>query len=188
MFEEMNFTRRLLAQIGRALAERGIGTWLPDLPGTGESARPLASIGWPDWRDAARAAAEAVAARTGTAPFSCAFRGGVLLDDAVAARERWRYAAVAGEALLRQLRRTQLVADSEAGVTPTENTMLAGYTLSAAMRAALEAAAPSPVADREIAAAPEEALWRRAEPGEDTALAVRLSANISDWIRACGSR
>ena len=44
LFEEMNRTRALIAAIMRALAARGYGCWLPDLPGTGESLRALGEV------------------------------------------------------------------------------------------------------------------------------------------------
>lgn len=190
LFEEMNFSRTLLGEIGRSLAGRGIGTWLLDLPGTGESPLPLASIGWDDWRDAARAAGEAVAALTGAKPFSCAFRGGALLDDAVAAAARWRYAAVAGDALLRQLRRTQRIADREAGLAAVADgaiVELAGYTLSTALRDGLAASTPAAIADREVAAMPDGTPWRRAEPSGNRVLAEQLVDNICEWIATCAS-
>lgn len=190
LFEETNFTRTLLGEIGRGLAGRGIGTWLPDLPGTGESALPLASIGWDDWRDAARAAGEAVTAVTGTRPFTCAFRGGALLDDAVAATARWRYAPAGGDALLRQLRRTQLVADHEAGLAAvTEGAIveLAGYRLSTALREGLAASTPAAVADREVPAMPDGTPWRRAEPSGNRILSELLADDICEWIATCAN-
>ena len=190
LFEELNFTRTLLAQIGRALAAAGVGTWLPDLPGTADSERSLSAVAWEDWRSALRDAGEAMTALTGTRPFTCAFRGGALLDDAVDAAGRWRYAPVAGEALLRQLRRAQLVADREAGVAPAEGQGIleyAGYPLSADLRLALNQAEPAPVADREIPALPDGSLWRRAEPAGDIVLAEQLAGNIVDWIATCAS-
>lgn len=191
LFEEMNFTRALLAGIGRALAARGVTSWLPDLPGTGESLRPLATIGWQDWRDAAAGAAAAITAITGTTPFCCAFRGGVLLDDAVVAQARWRYAPVAGEALLRQMRRTQLLTDRESGegtAAGGEPVELAGYPLSPAMRDGLAAAVPADVAHQEVAATAGTALWRRAEPTADSLLSEQLATDIHDWMTKCVSR
>ena len=67
LLEEMNRTRALLAGIMRAVAARGFGCWLPDLPGTGESERALEDCDWTDWRDAARAAGH-YAARTSGKP------------------------------------------------------------------------------------------------------------------------
>lgn len=190
LFEEMNFTRTLLAQIGRSLAQHALATWLPDFPGAGESERSLVSIGWGDWRDAARAAGNAVNALTGTKPLTCAFRGGALLDDAVEAAGRWRYAPVAGEVLLRQLRRTQLVADREAGTAAGEDGAvieLAGYPLSIPLRNGLAAAEPATIADREIVASPERGPWRRAQPAGDPELAEQLADDIYQWASACAS-
>ena len=190
LFAEMNLTRALLAELGRALAERGVGSWLPDLPGTGESRRPLGAVSWEDWLDVARTIGEEVASRIGTRPFVCSVRGGALLDHAIGARARWRYAPAEGSALLRQLGRAQQIADRESGAVPAppgEPAELAGYMLSPAMRSGLEAAHPAPGAEREMANAGA-ALWRRAEPGRDDTLAHTLAADICDWIKACGDR
>src|SRR5687767_1953312 len=83
LFEEMNRTRALLAATMRALAARGFGCWLPDLPGTGESERALEAVSWTDWREAAAEAFKAAGAVA-----SVGLRGGTLLDDPAPAR--WR--------------------------------------------------------------------------------------------------
>jgi pimeloyl-ACP methyl ester carboxylesterase len=85
LFEEMNRTRALIAATMRALAGRGFGCWLPDLPGTGESERALEECEWGDWA----AAAEAVAERLNGRAVTVSFRGGSLLDG-VKATGRWR--------------------------------------------------------------------------------------------------
>lgn len=191
LFEELNLTRAMLADVTRALAALDVGSWLPDLPGTGESTRSLVALGWDDWRDAARALGSVIAERSGAAPFTCAFRGGSLLDDAVAAAGRWRYAPVAGEALLHQMRRVRLLAAQEAGLParPEEADAvdLAGYSLTRAMRDGLAAATPAAIADRELAGSGM-GLWRRAEPSRDRELSERLAADICQWLQACGSR
>lgn len=189
LFEEMNFTRALLAEVGRALAGRGVASWLPDLPGTGDSLAPLAGIGWDDWLEAASAIGDAVAARTGGNPLCCAFRGGALLDAAIGARARWRYAAADGASLLRHLRRTQRIAEGDGDSSSKDQavTALAGYHLSASMQAGLASARPAGDA-REVVAEAGHALWHRAEPARDDQLAEQLSADICDWAAACDSR
>lgn len=188
LFEEMNFTRAVLAAMTVGLAARGIRSWLPDLPGTGESLSPLGAIGWQDWRDAVAAIGAAAQERTGTLPHSCAVRGGALLDDALATAARWRFAPCTGESLLRQLRRTQMVSDRESGTARAEEgeqVELAGYALGQGMRQGLESAVPAAGA-HERAAEPGDAVWRRAEPGRNDALAERLAQDIAQWIAACG--
>jgi alpha-beta hydrolase superfamily lysophospholipase len=180
LFEELNRTRALLAATMRNVAAHGYCCQLPDLPGTGESARALEECGWDDWLSAV-----AEAARGAVAVVS--FRGGTLLDQAAGALPVWRLAPVTGASLARDLSRAGLV--SQGGT--------AGYGLSPALRAALEAAAPgqparvrtvrlqsdAAKADRKVQASP---LWRRSEPETSSELAGLLAEDIVDWVRACG--
>ena len=95
LFEELNFTRATVVAMARGLAARGIGAWIIDLPGTGESVRAIDGVRLADWRDAVAAAA----ARIGS-PHVASLRGGALIDDAAAGAVlvalragRWRGAA-----------------------------------------------------------------------------------------------
>src|SRR5947209_5072035 len=88
LFEEMNRTRAFLAATMRKVAAAGYCCLVPDLPGTGESERPLEETSWPNWQDAARAAAEGARA-------VLSVRGGCLLDAALRV-PRWRLAPVEG--------------------------------------------------------------------------------------------
>jgi pimeloyl-ACP methyl ester carboxylesterase len=185
LFEEMNRTRALIAEMMRALAARGYGCWLPDLPGTGESERSLEEVSWDDWRAAVSEAADHAAAASGRAPLVAALRGGCLIDEAAEGAGHWRLAPVAGASLTRDMERSGL-----AGVD------YAGYAPSSALRAEVAAAQPEPVArlrtvrlasDRADAnakiAGP--ALWRRSEPGRSTALADAAAADIAAWAKTC---
>ena len=194
LFEELNFTRTFTADIARALAKRGIGSWLPDLPGTGESLHKLSDIGWDDWRDAARIAGETVATATGSKPHIVALRGGALLSDAVDGRSRWSFAPVAGASLLRHLQRAQLISHRNYA---TQDILLdheifeyTGYELSANLRDGLQTAEPPASADRDRIAPVEEGamLWRRAEPGRDRELSIALADDIAAWIASCDAR
>ncbi|MBV9841165.1 MAG: hypothetical protein JOY99_06485 [Sphingomonadaceae bacterium] len=174
LFEEMNRTRALLADLQRGLADAGIASFLVDLPGTGESERALETVRFIDWRRAAQDAAVAVGAIDGVV----ALRGGCLLDDAIAA-PRWRLSPVAGAAVVRDLER-------ETGETRVP---LAGYAADAALIAALSGAVPlgaartirlnAGEADRLIGASPP---WRRSEPVRDAALAAALVDDIAGWL------
>lgn len=184
LFEEMNRCRAMIAGTCRALAERGIGTWLPDLPGTGESLRALDTIGWEDWLGAAEAAAAAVRAETGTSPWTLAIRGGALLDRPLV-RPTLRLAPTGGRSLLSDLRRSALASGSD----PAHP---AGYTFSPALAEAMAGAEPSVdgdirtlrlstddrPADRRIGGQP---LWRRPEPAADAAMVSALSDEIVLW-------
>jgi alpha-beta hydrolase superfamily lysophospholipase len=186
LLEEMNRTRALLAATMRALAARGFGCWLPDLPGTGESERSLHDVTWHDWRDAVREAGNHAAAAGGRPPIVAAIRGGALIDDSAEAQCRWRLAPVAGSSLARDLERTGLAGGAD----------WAGYDPSPALRAELQAAVPEPAArlrtvrlasDRADAdariAGP--ALWRRSEPGSSAELAEAAATDIAAWVTTC---
>ena len=194
LFAEANGTRATIVLLARALAAVGIGSAIPDLPGTGESGTSLTAIGWADWRDAAAATGRGIGR-----PHVVALRGGALIDDAVAAASWWRFAPTPGATLLRQLERAQKIADSEAGsggVTPGggiggggEATVeLAGYRVSPRLSEGLRAAEPATPAGP-LRSLPFEgpgiAPWRRAEPTADPELAARLGVDIADWIRRC---
>lgn len=186
-FEEANRMRRLIASIMRLLDRCGIGTTLLGLPGAGESEMHISSIRLADWR-------AAVSEMGQTRNFSAvaSFRAGALLDDALDGLPAWRFAPETGARLVRDLKRTRLAsrADSE--------TLYAGHALSDAFLADLDAALPrtdlkprtvrlnsDPLeADLKINAAP---LWRRAEPGDDPALAALLAEDIDQWVRQCVS-
>ena len=185
LFEELNRTRALIAAIMRRLAARGHGCWLPDLPGTGESERPLEQVNWDSWRSAVTAAGEQLT-RGGRLPTTVAIRGGCLLDDLVPAACTWRFAPVAGASLVRDLNR--------AGLTSGGGS--AGYAPSTLLLGPLERAEPQPcdplrtvrlatdpaAADLKIEGPP---LWRRAEPESSPQLADLLAADIIDWIDRC---
>jgi hypothetical protein len=184
LFEEMNRCRATLAGICRLLGQHGIGCWMPDLPGTGESLRDLATTGWEDWRTAVRAAAQHVRADSGFDPATMAWRGGALLDEV--GGPSWRFAPTGGRSLLSDLRRSALAS----GGNPAHP---AGYTLSPALSDALSSAEPSAhgavrtlrlvsddrPADLRIEGTP---VWRRPEPARDRELEQRVADDIRAWI------
>src|SRR5688572_16063195 len=100
----MNRTRALLASVMRALADDGFGCWLPDLPGTGASARALEAAAVGGGPEAAAAAAEAV-----SPVCTVSLRGGALLDGP--AGRRWRLAPATGASLARDLARAGLMTE-----------------------------------------------------------------------------
>ncbi|HEX6376014.1 MAG TPA: hypothetical protein VFZ91_09875 [Allosphingosinicella sp.] len=180
LFEEMNRTRALLATAMRLLAARGFECWLPDLPGTGESARALEQVSWQEWRDAAAAAFEAAGAVA-----AVSLRGGALLDGPAPAC--WRFAPATGASLARDLARAGLMTEGGGGYAPSQ-----------ALLAALAAAEPAPgekvrtlrlatdraEADLKLEGPP---LWRRAEPQSSFKLADAMASDISLWVRACAA-
>lgn len=179
LFEEMNRCRALVSAVCRELAERGIGSWLPDLPGCGESPAALETVGWSDWTAAVRDTFLLAAEATGCEPAAASFRGGALLDGGVP--RRWRLSPVAGASLLNDVRRTALAGGGGLGA----------YSLSDNLRAALQTAEPAGPArtvrlegdDRpHDAQLPGPALWRRTEPALDGPLARAIAADIEAWL------
>lgn len=174
LFEEANRTRTFVVTVLRALAERGIASVLPDLPGQGESMLPT---------EAATLAAmrEAFAAVPGD--YTLAIRSGALLDAGVR-KGRWHLAPQQGSELLRELNRLRQAGGSED---------FGGNRLGATLLAELADAASAPArtvrhesdakpADLKVPGAP---LWRRAEPDNDPALAILLADDIAAWVHTC---
>ena len=199
LFEEANRTRRTLVLAMRALAADGFATLLPDLPGQNESLVPLEQVDLASWQSAL-----ADAAATIDGPLVIAsLRGGALIDHHAKAAAWWRLAPVGGASLLRTLMRARVAADREASITSsldslqaeaaTAPLLLAGNRLSPAMIAQLGSAEIQPVAPLRtvtlgsgadaIAGTP---LWLRAEPGEDSAMAEAIAADIAAWSTTCG--
>ncbi|MES2989329.1 MAG: hypothetical protein V4808_15625 [Pseudomonadota bacterium] len=176
LFEEANRTRTFAVTLLRALAERGVASLLPDLPGQGESLVPTESATLADMRTA-------LAAVPGD--YTLAIRSGALLDSG----ERkgcYHFAPQQGTELLRELNRLRTTAGSED---------FGGNRLSATLLTELESATTTKArtvrhetdakaADLKVSGAP---LWRRAEPDNDPALANLLADDIAAWVRACES-
>ena len=184
LFEEMNRCRALVSGLCRALAAKGIGCWLPDLPGTGESLSALEAVTWAQWIEAVEAATTLIAAETGEAPWSVALRGGALVEAGKLTR-RWRLSPTTGRSLLSDLRRSALASGSDPA-TP------AGYRLGDDLSAKLATVEPvagahirtvrllsdDREADHRIAGAP---IWRRPEPVSDPTLLNAVVEDIAGW-------
>lgn len=180
LFEEANRMRRFTVSVMRLLAERGIGTILPDLPGTGESEINLCNVTLQHWHDAVSALAQNTSG-------SVAIRGGSLLDGVV--RNRWRIAPESGERLLRDMVRATAFSE---GVSASEldrraragPTRLAGNVMGPALYTALNDAVPLEGAYTTTVDGPK--LWRAAEPGDDPELAELIANEIVSWKKICG--
>ncbi|MEG8045540.1 hypothetical protein QP175_04545 [Sphingomonas aerolata] len=185
LFEEANRTRAFLVAMLRALAGHGIGSILPDLPGTGESVVETRDLRLADLR-------QAFAALVGTlgAPvYAVTIRSGALVDCDASLAGRWRLAPQSGDDLLRDLNRIR------AASTMPDADGYAGNSLSEALLADLRDAVPCDAsrtvrlesdprpADARYPGAP---LWRRSEPGSDATLSDTLAADIAGWIATCG--
>ena len=201
LFEEANRTRTFAVSLLRRLAERGIAGILPDVPGQGESLVPLEDCTLSRMKDAVEALACQQLA-SGRAVHAVGLRSGTLLDMVAPFASRWHLAPQDGRALVRGLHRTWRAAgndgDLQVMMDDSEPIEIAGNRIPADLLDALTTASPfdqsrpprrvvrlssdSAPADRHVEAAP---LWRRAEPGDDPALAATLAADIADWIVAC---
>lgn len=201
LFDEANRMRRTLVLTMRALSARGVASLLPDLPGQNDSLVPTEAVTLADWRTAL---ADVVAAEAGPL-LVASWRGGALIDNtASGAIGWWRMAPVAGASLFKTMIRTRIAGEKEAGRTVTAEDLrasaadgpveLAGNFLNAAMLLQLEAATPAEVTPlRSVAVGsgesklPGSALWLRAEPSEDAAMAAAMAADIHGWAMTCAA-
>lgn len=205
LFEEANRTRAFTVTMLRTLAERGIASVLPDFPGTGESLVPTGQARLATMREAYRALAAHLAKE---APVhAMGVRGGALLDSSAVVGSRWHLAPADGPALLRDLLRVHAASGARSGsdnAPPGDKGIshdieIAGNLLTTAMQADLRlavtgGAAEAPRRVLRLASDPlpanarveGSALWRRAEPGNDPAMAERLADDLAGWIAGCG--
>ena len=192
LFEEANRMRRALVEVMRALDKRGIGSVLPDLPGTGDSMVATVDARFEHWA----AAVAALPAMTATV----AVRGGALLDGFARTAGRWRLAPESGARVIRDMiRATALSSDVTAAVLEArardEPTRLAGNILHPSLVAALQTAVPGEdgtIRTVTLGEGPDSLpgapLWRRAEPGDDAELVVAMADDIATWVDQCGLR
>ncbi len=190
LFEEANRTRQFLVTILRALAVHGIGSVLPDLPGTGESIVVTSAARLRDQRAAYTGLAQCLGRDT----YGISIRSGALFDIDATLAGRWQLAPQTGEDLLRELERTRAITRS----TPVDETEYAGNTLCSEMLTDLRDGTPyrgaGPLRVVRLETDPREAdakysassLWRRSEPDNDIVLAQTLATDISQWITSCG--
>lgn len=210
LFEEANRTRAFAASICRGLAELGVGSVLPDLPGQGESERPICDFSVLDLQSAYEEAVGQAGLNFGA--YGVGIRSGALLDALGLLAARWHFAPQTGAELLQELRRLHHLATGRAlhndhwwfdGIlpedTPDPPIEIAGNLIGARLltdlvvkepfheegiaRRVVRLTSDTREADRKVDGPP---LWRRAEPGNDVALAQTLAGDIVDWIAACG--
>lgn len=187
LFDEAHRMRRLCVDVMRRLEGSGIDSFLPDLPGTNESATDLWELALSDW-----AASATSAARHFKATHVLAIRGGGLI--APSGLPGWRYGPVKGASLLRTLIRARVLSSREAGreengegllIEAQEHGIeLAGYRLGAAMVQQVQAAQPAgslPEIEQELLSG--SPLWLRAEPDADAAQADALAAYLTMAMR-----
>jgi hypothetical protein len=185
LFEEMNRTRRMLVETQRQLDGLGVDSMLPDLPGCNESGQAFSAQSLGSWRDAMT-----TAARHFSATHVLAVRGGALVFPTNL--PGWVLEPQKGGSILRQLLRARVLAAKEAGREESSADLLeqgrnkglelAGYRLSAALVAGLDAAVPQDEGQRVIRQSDlgGSALWLRSEPGEDPAQSAMLARLIAE--------
>lgn len=190
LFDEANRMRRMTVEVMRRLDGAGIDSFLPDLPGCNESEQNLAQVEPEDWRMALEAAA-----RHFRASHVLAIRGGGLV--APPKLPGWHYAPVKGASLIKTMLRARIIAAREAGREENAAELmeqgreggieLAGWPLSAEMLRQLDQMVPprrSDLATIDHETIGGNALWLRAEPGEDPAQADALAAVVTMALTA----
>jgi len=210
LFEEANRTRAFVVTILRMLAERGIASALPDLPGQGESLVPLETVPSTDEMGLAFERAVDGFWGQGRKTYGVAFRSGALLDRLVALHGRWHFAPQNAGDLLRDLKRIKQASlgqplpefwqypDPVLVDGPHPPVEIAGNLIAADFLTNLKVDTPldtedgplrtvrldtdPKAADRHV---PGAALWRRTEPDNDLALAELLAEDIAAWVRTC---
>ena len=215
LFEEANRTRAFVVTLCRALATRGVASALPDLPGQGESLVPLEALRLSDLEDAYEGAVDGFW-RQGRETYGVAIRSGALFDGGVELHGHWHLAPQDGPELFRELTRikqaslgaaTRLDEFWHLDATARDGGLgssieLAGNRILAELLTELKIPAlyepdddeDAPLrtvrldtdrkpADRHVPGTP---LWRRAEPGNDPALAALLADDVAAWIARCG--
>jgi hypothetical protein len=189
LFEEANRFRKILADIIRALNEKGIGSRVPDLPGTGESLMGTDQITCAHWQSALNAFAS-------DTHYVASFRGGCLFDSALHPKHTWRFAPESGQRLVRDLRRTQLTQAHNDGADGYEK--VAGNIVKTSFLDNLMRMAPvQPLSLRTIqleshaaqadAKIPGQAVWRRSEPCDDPVLRAAIVDDLTHWIDQCAA-
>lgn len=189
----------MIVDVMRLLDDHGIGSTLPDLPGTNESLYPQQDASLEIWR---AALASCLDYQQGCSHIA-SFRGGCLIDDISDNLPAWRLTPVKGNSLLRTLLRTKIAADKESGtsvsmadltkILQTEAMELAGNIISPPMFAQLQDSvvkmpkilrtarleSDSQSADVRLNGNP---LWLRAEPDADPSLSQSIANDLVNWI------
>lgn len=192
LFEEANRMRAFVVTMLRALAERGIASVLPDLPGTGESLVPTQEATLAAWRSAFAACCASVGADVHVA----AMRGGAILDADATVTSRWYLVPVGGAAVARDLLRARLAAGLPRPGPDEAVIEVAGNLVSRELLDALPGAEPSDVMPRRVIREENDTrpanarfdipmMWRLPEPTAFPSHARDLAGDLSQWVRAC---
>lgn len=185
LFGEANKMRRFTVQTMRALDREGFDSFLPDLPGTGESLHLLSDQSLASWRAAMENGAQHF-----RATHVVTIRGGCLCGPP--SLPRMSYAPLAGASIMRALVRMHMISEREAGrgtsseeldqTARAKGVWVGGYDLRPQLyQDIIEATAVD--ADQTLAASDlgGPGLWLRAEPGEAPDQSQRFANLIAEW-------
>lgn len=210
LFEEHNRTRAFAVTICRMLAERGVASVVPDLPGQGESIVGTEDVTLTDLRSGFAAAVEHLHQEKRRV-YSASIRSGAIIDADSHALGHWYFSPMSGQQQIADLAKilaatgrsseAHLLRNSYQIDDTTSAFEIAGNVISVALLQDLTSdigkypmnslGVPTRIlrldsdraeAHRHIPGTP---LWRRAEPSNDPALAALLAEDIADWIALC---
>lgn len=198
--EEMNKSRRMIAEVGQRLEGSGIGMLLVDLFGTGDSEGEFAQADWQRWKADLAAAVQWAAAEGAPIRGMLAIRLGCILGSEALAgightvrRTVMWQPVVSGRRLLEQFLRLRVAAsmmggDSKETVAALRSRLkagelleVAGYEISGALADQLDAAELQTFLRSHLG----EVHWMEAVRSADTALPVP-SGKAIDAARATG--
>lgn len=194
--EELNTTRRVVAQQARALAAAGHPVLQIDLLGCGDSAGRFEDATWADWVDGAGAGLNWLKKRTGRQPGVWAMRAGALLASELAKTcdplplvLLWQ-AAIHGQQALQQFLRLEQASEWLHGgstrggaaqrLAQGHAVEVAGYTVTPRLAAALSATS----LDAPQAAAGARLIWLELSNRPDARLGPATEHACEAWGRA----
>ena len=194
--EEMNATRRLVAQQARALAAQGYPVLQIDLRGCGDSEGRFEEASWEDWVADAQCGWDWRQQRTGEPPGLWAMRAGDLVASALMQRGEapplvllWQ-PVVSGQQALQQFLRLGMASQWLGAGSPSapaasllaqgQAVEIAGYTLTPAMAKALASARLVPPR----AANGARLIWMELSPRPDAAASPAVMQQQAAWQAA----
>ena len=195
--EELNSTRRIVAQQARALAQAGYGVLQIDLLGCGDSSGDFADATWADWLRDAQQAHAWLSAHTSGPLWLWGMRAGALLATALAHTLPepahlllWQPVA-SGQQMLQQFLRLhaagQWLGSGSAGAPSAAQALaqgravdIAGYTLSPALADGLGPARLQPPAQQP----PGRLVWLEVSSQDSPAVGPAADKTLAAWRTA----
>ncbi|AOF87744.1 X-Pro dipeptidyl-peptidase family protein [Hydrogenophaga sp. RAC07] len=195
--EELNTTRRAVAQQARALAQAGFAVLQIDLLGCGDSEGELVDATWEAWLQDAQHAHDWLIDHAQGPLWLWGMRGGCLLATVLAARLPqaphlllWQ-PIINGQQMLQQFLRLhaagQWLGEGSKGESPAkalasgQSVDIAGYTLTSSLATGMGAARMQAVATE----APGRLVWLKTSTQPEPALGPAATAHLDTW-RAAG--